>query len=397
MSNPPSVGTPDFLKKASSVASHYGFSPLELYVTKRSSKKTPGNEMPALSDAVIKDSFGNIASVVLEHCVNGNLAGSCKREPLLVYHIAPVRRLSGVRGTKRSLRFGLAVLGCSKSIGEALTIKTSLAILEDLGVRNVSVHINSLGDRDSAARFARELTAHLRRNIHDLPPLCLQALKRDPFEALEFIMENALPLKDMLPRPLHFLSEVSRRHLREVLEFLELDGIPYNIEDQLLGHRDCYSQTLFEIRQAGEDGTSRTLVRGGRCDELSKRIFRTSVPLVGAVFEHEQGPTLPTPSKSKQRQPKFFLVQLGFSAKLLSLSVLESLRKAHISVHQSINNDSLREQLEFARTRGAPYLIIMGQREVLDKTVIIRNVHSQAQEIVPLLHLSDHLKTSMRI
>jgi len=392
------LSTRDFLKKASLVAEHYGFIPLEaLEAADAHPNKRADAELPEITEAIRKDPFGSIAVSLLEHCTAKNLIASRRKEPTLIYYAAQ-RKRGTATAAQHPVKFGLAVLGCSKSIGEALIIKTSLAILEDLGINGSTVYLNSVGDRDSAARFARELTTYLRRHIDDLPPQCQQALKRDAFEALEILTEKELPLCETLPRPLHFLSEVSRRHLREVLEFLELDGVSYAIEDKLVGHRDCYSQTLFEIRKPGEgDGKSETLVRGGRCDELVRKSFRSTIPVVGAVFEHDPGKKPDAPAKNRPKAPKFFLVQLGFSAKLLSLTILESLRKARIPVHQTINNDSLRDQLEAAKTTKAPYLIIMGQREVLDKTVIVRNVHSQAQEVVPIGVLTDYLKTSLRI
>lgn len=400
MANLSTLSSQDFLKKASAVAAHYGFIALDSLEKGEPGPKRSDAEFPEISEAVRKDPFGNVAASLLAHCSAKNFMTIKRKEPTLIYYAAaPGKRAAGTATKQRSVKFGLAVLGCPKSIGEALIIKTSLAILEELGVQNSTVYVNSVGDRDSAARFGRELTNYLKRHIEELTPAMQQALKRDPFEALEALMESSIPLRDSLPRPLHFLSEVSRRHLREVLEFLELDGISYSIEDQLVGHRDCYTQTLFEIRHPhGEAGEHRTLVRGGRCDELARKNFRSNVPVVGAVFEHEPGKKMEAPpQKAKVRAPKFFLVQLGFSAKLLSLSVLESLRKAHIPVHQTINNDSLSEQLEAAKFTKTPYLLIMGQREVLDKTVIVRNAHSQAQEIVPLQILTDYLKTSLKI
>lgn len=395
MTNPSTLSTQDFLKKASAVAAHYGFSPIQALVAKRSSSgKQADANLPRIPEAIRRDPFGNLAASLLTTYELHNLSAARRKEPTLVYHIVSNK---APRGGKRSVQFGLAALGCSKSIGDALIIKASLAILEELGIKNTTVYVNSVGDRDSAARFGRELTAHLRRNLNDLPAPCQQALKVGPFEALEALMEKQLPILETLPRPLHFLSEVSRRHLREVLEFLELDNVPYAIEDRLMGHRECYSQTLFEIRHMPEGSTTeRTLVRGGRCEELARKNFKTTIPMVGAAFEHRQG-SAPVPPKVRVRQPKFFLVQLGQSAKLMSLSVLESLRKAHIPVHQAVVGDNLRDQLEAARKGKIPYLIIMGQREVLDRTVIVRNTNSQAQEVVPLQTLPDYLKTSLKI
>lgn len=396
MTNPPTLSTQNFLKKASAVATHYGFSPVEMLMTERPTTKNIEVDLPQVPESVRKDPFGNLAASLLTTYALHNLSAARRKETTLIYHIAYSKGASGQNG-KSSVQFGLAALGCSKSIGEALIIKTSLAILGELGVKNTTVYLNSVGDRDSVARFGRELSAYLRRHMNDLSQDCQQALKRDPFEALELLAAEPTPFLETLPRPLHFLSETSRRHLREVLEFLELDNISYAIEDKLIGHRDCYSQTLFEIREKNSDGTGeKTFVRGGRFDELARKSFRSNIPMVGAAFEHRLG-SAALPAKIRLRRAKFFLVQVGHSAKLLSLSVLESLRKAHIPVNQSVGGDSLSDQLEAARACKSRYLLIMGQREVLDKTVIVRNMNSQAQQVVPILTLPDYLKETLKI
>lgn len=371
----------DFLKRASTVASYYGFEPL----TSLKASVVPKHKFD-VPDTLLKDPLCELAAQVAKRCIT--CEGGTTRH-LFLYHAQAARTQGKVRNPAT---FSLSAVGSQKSISEALILKTSLAILQDLGVEKTTVHINSIGDRDSNARFARELTLNLRKTIDKLSPPCREALKRDPFEALELILAENNPLRDNLPRPIHFLSEGSRKHLREIVEFLEYSGIPYVIEDHLVGNRDLYSQTLFEIRDEDE-GIPRTIVRGGRFDELSKRNLRVTLPLVSALFSFRGKSSFKAPTRA--RVPRFFLIQLGFSAKLLALSLLENLRKARIPIRGSFEHDSLKEQLERARGSGASYLIIMGQREVLDKTAIVRHIDSQAQMIVPIGALAGYLKKDL--
>lgn len=377
------LSSSDFLKRAEYIASYYGFEPL---ATLRPA--TNPKHKVEIPEALTKDPLGMLAASVAKRCVT---CENPSTKHFFLYHTEPAQQLGKV---KSGTLFSLSAVGSPKSISESLIIKTALAILEDIGIPKATVHINSIGDRDSNARFVRELTSTLRKTIDKLSPPCQQALKRDPFEALQILLSEENSLKEQLPRPLHFLSEGSRRHLREVIEFLEYNGIPYVIEDYLIGNRDLYSQTLFEIR--GTIGNvPHTLVRGGRLDELSRRNFRINLPLVSALFSLK-GKSAVKPSP-RSKAPKFFIVQLGFSAKLLALSLIERLRKAHVPIRGSLEHDSLKDQLDKARLSGASYLIIMGQREVIDKTAIIRNMESQAQMIVPVDTLPLHLKKSLSI
>jgi histidyl-tRNA synthetase len=374
----------DFLKKASRIAAYYGFGSLQ---TSLSTKETPPATKIELSPELEREPLNHLSLKVARALPFDKETLS---RPYFFYHAFPGKQ---IRSAQLQNAFGISAVNLGKSIGEVLVLKTALSILEDTGIKSVTVYLNSIGDRDSSARFSRELGNQLKRNADMLSEPCREALKRDPFDALELLNRETHPLKESLPRPIHFLSEPSRRHLREIIEFLEFTHVPYTLEDCLIGNRDAYSQTLFEIRNADAHDTEHVLVRGGRLDELSRRSFKVTLPMVHALFTFKGRSTTPPPIRVKS--PRFFLIQLGFAAKLFALSILESLRKAHIPVRQSMEHDGLREQMERARISGASYLLILGQREVIDKTVIIRNMNSQAQEIIPIVRLPAFLKTKL--
>ena len=158
-------------------------------------------------------------------------------QPVMLYFKDPCRGSIKKGGYHRYA--DMEILGSSGPIAEATLIQTARAMLREEGYENTIVEINSIGDKDSIARFVRELTAYYRKNINEMSPAARQLLKSDPFDLLASHEESAVAINAKAPRAMDFLTETSRRHLEEVLEYLETLGIPYSINNGLM-------QTLLE-------------------------------------------------------------------------------------------------------------------------------------------------------
>ncbi|MEX0652253.1 MAG: His/Gly/Thr/Pro-type tRNA ligase C-terminal domain-containing protein [Candidatus Paceibacterota bacterium] len=384
LSKTPHKTTDQTLKRSASVAEHYGFLPIEAIMPDHG-KKTR-SKIPQHTEYT--SHFDNeLASVIRSYIEHGHTRLT---EPTLFYQSSV-----NSKNPNKAL-FGLHVLGSSHSIAEALLIKTALATLDDLGVTGHRVHVNSIGDRDSATRFTKELTEYLRKNINEMPALPRQAMKKDVFHAYDQLLKKQHPLCASAPSTVEFLTESSRSHLREILEYLETAGVDYELDPSIIGHHDCYSKTLFEIRgelKNPEDELT-VLARGGRYDELAKKAFRQQIPAAGIIFEFEKKGRVPVSiAPAQKRKPKFYFIQLGFEARIRSLVVIEMLRKAKVPVYQSLGKEQLSDQLELAHELAIPYCIIMGHKEALDGTVIVRNIDSRAQETIPIMELPQYLKT----
>jgi len=106
------------------------------------------------------------------------------------------------------------------------------------------------------------------------------------------------------------------------------------------------------------------------------------------------------PNKEKisenQKPPKVFLIQLGEDARRKSLLIIETLRKAKISIGHSLNKDSLKSQLKIANKIKAPYTLILGQKEFLENTILLRDMNTASQETIPLPKLADFLKKKIK-
>lgn len=402
------LNSADILKKAMHIASCYGFDPIEKIAIER--KNMPGQtnqinnpkEKKSLMQKISKQDMKGLGKNLqnsgiisaIEKAIEYRLLPSDK--PILIHHSSIGAGLNKVN-SDGALRFCLVAIGMNKSIAEALILKTAYDILEDIGIREIRVCINSIGDKDSTQKFSRELNSYLRKNMDSLPAQVRNSLiKKDILGAYEHLHMTHHPLEAEMPQSIKFLSDSNRKHLSEILEYLEIGNIPYEIDNFLIGKEDLYLQTLFEIRNTAEtkENGAYVLAKGGRYDEVSKLMFHIDIPTVAIVFEFEKkGITEKKLNEHKRtRKSKVYFIQLGHEAKLKSLHVIDALRKANIELHHNLNNDKFGEQLALAQYLGVPYSIIMGHREALDDTVIVRNMDTQFQSTVPIENLSEYLR-----
>ena len=290
--------------------------------------------------------------------------------------------------------YGFEVMGSSRSTSEALILKCVLAILEDLGYDNLYIDINSIGDRESMVKFERELMAYYRRNSGVVPAKARQEFKKNHYSVL---LESQSYWQDA-PEPISSLSDIGRLHFKEVLESLEAFKATYKIRPSLFSNKYFASYTVFEIRQSlgtdAKDKVGELLAYGYRYNHLAKKIgSKREIPSVGAtIIVKKNHLTTKKISIKKMQKPRFYLVQLGEMAKLKALNIVEILRKEKISVYHSITKDKITGQLSGAEYMKASHVLIMGQKEALENTIVVRNVSNREQETVSVAELCQFLK-----
>lgn len=316
-------------------------------------------------------------------------------QPVMLAFDGPI---TGARGEKKSsndFHFHLEIVGTNKSIAEAILAKATYDMLKEEGFTDLYIDINTLGDKDSAARHARELATFYKKRNAELSPACRELVKKNPFD-VPCVDPLCKELHEEAPQPLSYLSEPSRQHFREVLEYLESTNLPYRINPKLCGDRTIATHTVFEIRSMGTSDQvveSPPLAFGIRYNNLAKRIgAKKDVPAIGVSIVFKRDATHGKRSTVIVRKPKIFFIQLGFEAKLKSLLLIETLRKANIPILQALPKDKLHAQLSSAEELGIPYTLIFGQKEALEGTVIIRNMANRSQNTVPINDLPHFLK-----
>jgi histidyl-tRNA synthetase len=310
--------------------------------------------------------------------------------PVLFYSIEQVPR-SGEPA------ISLQIFNVRKSIAEALLIQTIRSLLIDMGFEHHSVRVNSLGDIDSVTRYIRELTNYLRKHINDMSAPARELMKEHVFTALMHLIEKEDDLAQKSPSPLEYLTDTSRKHFREIVEYLDMSNTPYEIDPKLIASHECYSDTLFafDIYSGDEkvEKDNQLYIRGGRYDSFVSRMSKVTTPAAGAVVVLRDRRSPVRISYPRQRRvPSVFVVQLGFGPKIRSLLLIDELRKAGIPVLQNIVSDSLSEQLQLAHAKNTRYAVILGQKEYIEGNVILRDLYAQNQENVRVDLLASYLK-----
>ncbi|MEK7109248.1 MAG: His/Gly/Thr/Pro-type tRNA ligase C-terminal domain-containing protein [Patescibacteria group bacterium] len=383
MQSPNRPSPQKFIKHAADVASSFGFRPAREIERTARAVKGHGIERARMHNFVTVSTVCTACTTILTP------------EPALAWWAtpAPTHLPAGV-APREVGEFGLHIAGSSESVGEVVLLKTLATITTEWGAPLARIRLNALGDRDSKLRYSRELSFYFRKHIASLCEQCRAKAPQDPLAPFSCPQESCRSVAEGAPRAMNFLSEKSRAHFRDVLEHIEGLGLPYELDDLLVSD-ERESQLLFALDFAGPDATIEGAM-GGRFDDyvrrqsnrkeavgLSASIFFRKTGLASASF----GAPLPV------RQPRVFFVQLGLRAKLQGLSVIDDLRHAQVPVVQTFDAAKLSPQLAAARAAGVSHLIIMGQREALDRTVIVREINNSAQTIIQLQNLPRFLKT----
>ena len=383
------------IDKTTEAAVYYGFMPIEIPKIEKEDKdktKTIKDGEPIItigSNEKIENVIEEKAALLRTY-FNTNMA--IMPQPVMITYNGFINE-GPEKSQSKTRKIGLEIIGSSKSIAEIILIKTALAILEDNGFKNLQVEINSIGDRESYSRFLRELTAYFRKNINSMQAHCRQEFKKDPFLVLNCKNEKCCQLKEEAPKSIACLSDESRIHFKEVLEYLESLDIPYKINDSLISDKRYASGTVFEIKQKSDNPKVKdeSLAVGFRSDLICKKLgFKKDIPMIGAKIEFK--------SESEKRQlPKIkktsvFFIQLGNEAKHKSLKVVDILRQEDIYINHALSRDKMAGQMATAERLKVPYILIMGKKEAMDNTIMIRDVATRSQETNNISELTSYLK-----
>lgn len=445
-----------FYEKAAEICLYYGFQLIELPTLEREdvfvstqSEDTDlvGKEMYTLKTkggdklALRPEGTAPAMRAYLEHGMQ------TQSQPVRLYYYGSFfRHENPQRGRYREFKsFGIEMIGTSKSVSDALVIYLFAVILREVGLTNIVIDINSIGDKESRTPYLRELTGYYRKYLNQLCADCKQRIKTNPMRLLDCKNPVCQPFKEKAPQTIAYLTPAAKEHFKEVLEYLDALKLNYRINSNLVRGLDYYTHTVFEISEipaedreeknkseafpdasiaatsdprhadrvppkarALEQGSGEArkeaptvqplaLGGGGRYDYLAKRLgSKKDVPGVGAGIGVDRvlmSPNYKAVAPRIVKKPKIYFIQFGFEAKLRSLEIIEILRNARIPVAHSLNKDSLSAQLGTAEKMQVPYAIIFGQKEALDSTVIVRNMLTRSQETVKIGKLAEFIKS----
>lgn len=378
--------TATFLKSAIRVAEHYGFKPLEEAPRinpddLRQMRKRADKNETEISFARREERSLVIAAKRCADCARN------PQEALLLW-----RTSSDAKGSIPTSSLELYVIGTNSAIAEALLIVVVNSIAHEAGLQERVVSINNIGSWESSGRFIRDVAGYLRKHIESISPTLRQRAAQDPLGALVVLIERGHPAMPRAPQSLDYLTEDERRQFWDLLEYLEVFGLAYELSPHVLGSRDCWAHALFQISAIDSESGSRIPIAfGGRYDPLSARFAAAPTPAAMISITCEiRGRARPV--HDTRELPSIYFAHLGNEARHRALGVLENLRVAGIPVHHGLYHERLGEQMAAARQLASPYILIMGHKEAVEGTILVREVTTNSQEAIPLPELPSYLR-----
>jgi len=292
-------------------------------------------------------------------------------------------------------------LGRKSPVIDVEIIQLFYSIFQKLGLKNLMTHVNSIGCPKCRGRYIKTLKSYLKSYQSNLCRDCRRRLKTNPLRVLDCKKEKCEKVLKESPQILDSLCKKCRAHLKEVLELLEALEIPYRLDPYLVRGLDYYNRTVFEIffnKENKEEGKV-ALVGGGRYDDLVKILGGVPTPACGGAAGVERLISLLKEQEIKlpqEEKPNIFLAQLGESAKGKALQLFEELRRANILTAEDLSRDSLRVQLARANRLGVKYVLILGQKEVIENEVILRDMENKTQESIKMEKVVSEIKKKLK-
>ncbi len=323
-------------------------------------------------------------------------------QPQKVYAIGPIFRHERPQlGRARQFtQIDFETLGgVNDPIYDAEIISMFWDLLAELKIKNSTLKLNSIGCRICRPIYKKQLINYYKNHEKELCPDCVERLKTNPLRLLDCKEDGCTKLREKAPNFLDKLCVTCSGHFKSVLEYLDEITIPYELDNHLVRGLDYYSRTVFEIYAEGKESEIGAMVAGGRYDYLMEMIGGSLTPAIGAAGGVER---LIAVMKAKEINPpskvskRVFLAHAGDLAKKKAFALLKDLRSWGFTVSEALARESLKAQLKAADKEGIGLALILGQKEIYENSVIVRDLVSGVQEAVLLEKLQEEIKKRLK-
>jgi histidyl-tRNA synthetase len=325
------------------------------------------------------------ASIMRAYIQNGM---STWPQPVKLWYWGPAFRYEKPQAGRFRIhnQVGLEIIGDASALTDTYAIYLAWRFLSMLGLKGgLSLDINSIGDSGCRGKMKKRLSEYFQNFLPAMCPDCNRRFIENPLRILDCKEEKCKKIIDNAPQIIDLLCPECKTHFKSVLENLDILGIPYNLNPNLVRGLDYYTRTVFEIYPIGDKSRQRSLVGGGRYDELAKALGGLSTPAVGWSSGIERLVEM-IKDKDIAIEKKYSIdvaiIQIGEKAKKQALNILVELEKTAFKATTIIGKESLKGQLRSASKLGVRFCLIIGQREALDKTVILKDLDNGSQETV---------------
>ena len=318
--------------------------------------------------------------------------------PIRLFYHGPMFSHENVqKGRQRQFnQLGIEAFGFPEPLVDAEMICLLHDFWKELGLKNIELHINNIGDPNERSEYRKQLIKYFEQHKDQLDEDASRRLHSNPMRILDSKNPKMQSIIDHAPKFVDGMSGASKTHFEKVLGYLEQQNIPYTINKNLVRGLDYYNRTVFEW-VSNDLGSQGTVAGGGRYDYLIGSMCNTEIPAFGVGIGIERIILLLEQLDHVQNysQPSVYLVNMGPSVDEFTLQVANVLRNQGISTSMNIGSTSFKSQLKKADKSGASFAIIIGDDEVKKKVVQIKLLRkTMDQQEVLLNNIVDFIKNN---
>jgi len=332
--------------------------------------------------ALRPEETANVCRAYLQHGMH-NLP-----QPVRLWYWGPIFRYDRPQaGRQRQFtHFGCEAIGESDPAVDAEVIEIAWRLYQELGIDDLTLYINSIGDPVCRPGYLEALRDYYRDKLHKVCADCRVRFEKNPLRLLDCKVESCQPLIAGAPPFTDHLCEACADHFERLRSYLDELAIPYAINPRLVRGLDYYTRTVLEI-QPPDEGAQNTICGGGRYDGLVEELGGKPTPGIGFATGVEriilnlkrvgaQPPPLP--------KPTVFVASQSAAARPAAVRLAGELRRAGVAALLATGDRSLKAQMRQADATGAEYAAIIGREELASQTVVLRRMADGQQERVAL-------------
>lgn len=282
-------------------------------------------------------------------------------------------------------QFGVECFGAQSPLADAEIISLANTFFKELGVKDLTLEINSIGCPTCRAEYHKALKTYFEGRKDELCDTCKDRLERNPMRILDCKSPVCSGIAKDAPVVLDYLCDECREHFEKVKSYLNAQNIAFKVNPRIVRGLDYYTKTVFEFISESI-GAQGTVCGGGRYDGLIEELGGQKTPSLGfglgierlMLLMEAQGCEFP-----KESMPDLFIAALGEKAQLKAVEIANDMREEGFTCLYDVNGRGLRAQMKYANKLGAKYTIVLGDDEVESGIAKLKNMESgEETEIV---------------
>ncbi len=276
-------------------------------------------------------------------------------------------------------QFGVELIGSKSPLSDAEIISLAFTLFEKIGIKDITLRINSIGCFRCRGPFRDALKEYLKSKLPELCPDCRRRFERNPLRVLD-CKEDREKLKDA-PRSTDYLCDDCKKHWERLISVLEKLKIPFLVDHMLVRGLDYYTGPVFEF-VSGKLGAQDAVGGGGRYDELIESMGGEPTPATGFAIGLDRLVMLV--QKKKEERIPLWIVNIGEEAEEAGFLLMEKLRRMGVRVEMDLTGRSLKAQFREADKRNAKYVLVIGEDEIRKNKGKLKDMETGKEEEIEL-------------